>query len=643
MNIDLIVICFKILIQNFPTLIKSTKKKKTLALTAFFAVTICLGAAWKHLSSNDWNPHAGYIPSWTEGATVSASSNQPDAWKVLDGDPNTHWQSGGVVPGKMDGLLENVTIDFGRLRPVGQIHTRHWARDVGTATATHILLSSDGKVWQNVAELDPTALHTTITILSKEITARYLRLEHELVRKDWNKAFMWEVRAYDRFGPYGQMPSPAQGHVSIREMLGVNGYWSFGTDKYSDELAPDGGPYRFKPVATHLRNYHDMTWDLKSPSDPIDFDKMAKGGGTPATEWLNWDREYKAWHEGASMNVQASLQFYRFKPEQWQSPKADGFRYAKAFTKHFGQKKGNGYICSIEAGNEPWHYPAEVYREILLGMAQGAEQGDPSVEVFPCALQAVDPLAEKFGQWKNYIGDRITPESAKLLDGINIHCYSYLNGKDGKRKAVHPEHPGSSFWEMLNAIRWRNQNMPGKKIYLSEWGWDSDGAGEDCTHAECVSEEAAANYAVRGALIAARLGIERASWFYHANDKSGSSLYTRSGLLGSANTGFAKKKTFFALALLVKHLGGKYFHSVEREDEIAWIYRFGDADGKVTHLVAWRPIGEEDEGTMEWLDIQEKAKTALMLDGVGTPVKLNGGMTKIALPDDGTPILLELE
>lgn len=594
-------------------------------------------------STPTWNPDAGYIPSWTEGATITANSNAKDAAKVLDGDPNTHWQSGGVVPGKTDGKSEHVTIDFGQVRPVGQIYTRHWAGEAGTATATQLYLSTDGKNWQNIAALDPNALHTVVTILQKEIPARYLRLEHQMVMRDWNKAFIWEVKAYDRFGPFGQMEPPTQGHTTIKELLGVNGYWSFGTDEYSDKLSPEGGPYRFKPVASHLRNYHDLTWDLKSPSDPIDFEKMAKGGGTPATEWLNWDREYKAWHEGAGMNVQASLQIYKFKPEQWKNPKEDGFRYAKAFIEHFGQKKGNGYICSIEAGNEPWAYPADVYREILLGMAKGAEAGDPTVEVFPCALQAVDPLAEKHGPWKNYIGDRITPESAKLLDGINIHCYSYTSDKNGKRQAVHPEHPASSFWEMLNAIRWRNQNMPGKKIYLSEWGWDSDGAGEDCTHQECVSEAAAANYAIRGALIAARLGIDRATWFFHANDKTGSSLYTRSGLLGSANTGFAKKKPFFALELLVKHLGKKYFHSVEREDEIAWIYRFGDADGKVTHLVAWRPVGEKAESKLEWLNIQEKAKTALLLDGAGIPVKLAGGTTKIMLPDDGTPMLLELE
>ncbi len=633
------------------TKIKMSLKQPTQLLpTLLLAVILGSGAAWKNFQSPAWNPNAGYIPSWTERATVTATSNPTDAWKVLDGDQNTHWQSGGVVPGKTDGTTENVTIDFGQLRPVGQIHSRHWAGEAGTAIATQLYLSTDGKDWQKIAELDPTALQAVVTNLPKEILARYLRLEHQLVRKDWNKAYIWEVKAYDRFGPYGQMPAPVEGHTTIREMLGVNGYWSFGTDQYSDQLAPDGGPYRFKPVASHLRNYHDLSWDLKSPSDPIDFDKMAAGGGTPATEWLNWDREYKAWHEGAGMNVQASIQFYKFKPEDWKNPREEGRRYAEAFTRHFGTKKGNGFICSIEAGNEPWHYPADVYREILLGMAEGARAGDPTVEVFPCALQAVDPLAEKYGQWKNYIGDRITEQAAKLLDGINIHCYSYITGAKGTRKAVQPEHANSTFWEMLNAIRWRNQNIPGKKIYLSEWGWDSDGAGEDCTHEECVSEQAAANYAVRGALIAARLGIDRATWFFHANDKSGSSLYTRSGLLGSVNTGFAKKKTFLALQSLVSLVGTKYFHSVLREDETAWVYLLGNADGKVTHLIAWRPVDSDAPGNRAAMVKvgKRRAKAAWLLDGAAgrkdelqAKTKLQDGDLVLTVTD--VPLLVELE
>jgi hypothetical protein len=549
----------------------------------------------------------------------------------------------------LEGLpTEGVTIDLGSVRPVGQVHTRHWAGE-NTAIKSQLLVSVDGRTWDKAADLDPNALHTVITNFHPEISARYLKIEHELRATDWNKVYVWEVKAYDRYGPYGQRLDPVQGNVTIRELLGVNGYWSFGTDQYSDLLAPDGGPYRFMPVASHIRNYHDMSWDLKTPSDPIDFGKMAKGGGTTATEWLNWDREYQAWHD-AKMNIQASLQFYRFDPKSWKSPRKEAQAYAEAFTRHFGQKNGNGYVCSIEAGNEPWAYPAEVYREILQGMAEGAEKGDPSVEVFPCALQAVDPMAEKHGPWKNYIGDRITPESARLLDGINIHCYSYVARADGKMRAVHPEHPNSTFWEMLNAIRWRNHNMPGKKIYLSEWGWDSDGAGEVCTHDVCVSEQAAANYAVRGALIAARLGLDRATWFYYANDKNPSSLYTRSGLVGSANVNFAKKKPFMALQALVAALGKKYFHSVLREDETGWVYQFGDADGKVTHLAAWKPVDSDAANNVAAMVKvgKRKAKAAWLLDGsplrgneLASKTKLQNGELVLTVTD--VPIVVELE
>lgn len=746
--------------------------KKTTHLLPILAVLLAVtgGAAWQKFQIPTWDPDAGYIAPWTENATATATSNLSTAEKILDGDPNTAWQSEAPLPdgfisrrdlniflgkkltkangqnlqnatdgnaasvadikssgqdtatifigtdkklfsfslkaavngplviyisegknklipvgrysvtdnfqlkrfeipgGQAERLLlvyaadfqlfelaaladlptESVTVDLGQIRPIGQVHARHWAGG-DNAVETLILLSSDGRNWQQVASLEPDILQNFITNLAPEIPARYLKIQHRLKANDWNKVFIWEVKAYDRFGPYGQMPVAIAGHSSLREMLGVNGYWSWGTDEYSDKLAQDGGPFRFVPVASHARNYHDLTWDLRSPSDPIDFEKMAKNGGTPATEWLNWDREYKAWND-AKLSVEASLQFYRFKPEDWKKPREDGKRYAEAFTRHFGLKNGNGQICTIEAGNEPWHYPAEIYREILLGMAVGAEKGDPSVEVFPCALQAVDPLAERIGPWKNYIGDRIAEPTSKLLDGINIHCYSYAFDKNGKRRAVQPEHVNSSFWEMLNAIRWRNQNMPGKKIYLSEWGWESEGGGEICTHDECVSEQAAADYAVRGVLIAARLGLDRATWFYYGNDKSGSSLYTRSGLVSSKNAGFAKKKNFYSLASLVKIMGRQYFLSVFREDEIGWVYFFGTPEGKVTHVVGWRPVDSDlDSRQTTWAKVGKmKPKSAWLLDGSANPIENSKAFTKfqngeLSILLQASPVVVELE
>jgi hypothetical protein len=537
-------------------------------------------------------------------------------------------------------------LDLGQTRPIGVIHTRHWAGE-NAAIQTKLYLSNERQTWTEVATLEPAALHTVITMIDPEIPARFIKIEHTLTERDWNKVYLWEIKAYDRHGHYGERPQAHQSNVNLREMLGVNGYWSWGTDEFSDKNTEKEGPLLYSPVASHARNYHNMTWDLNTPGEPVDFSQMAAGKGTPAKEWLDWDREYKAWR-AAGMNVQASLQFYRFDYTEWKNPYQDAYDYAEAFTRHFGARNGNGFVCTIEAGNEPWKYPAGVYRQILLGMAQGARSGDPTVEVFPCALQAADPGTEQSDDFKNYMGARITPEAAALLDGINVHAYSWATNPMGVRRAVHPEHPNSSFWELNSAIRWRNRNMPGKKIYLSEWGWDAPGAGEDCTHNECVSEEAAAAYAVRAALIAARLGIDRATWFFYANEEKGSSLFTRSGLTGSVTTGFQKKKPFHALESLVRLCGDKFFLQVVREDETAWLYLLGNADGKPTHLVAWKPIGGDDthRQLLPWKTTQQ-AKSAVRLTGdspAGTPAETPANREgRLLLEVGAAPLLVFLE
>lgn len=735
-------------------------RKTTLFLPLFFLFLAFVKSP--HFQSQTWNPDAGLVPSYTDAAAKNAksypekewrlntgdytnetspivvSSNQPDAWKILDGDWETAWQSGASLPdglfkngknflleqpGKhrpaatnsifpVDGdlnthtrieaspkyfeigrkagavakygglvlmkcqatkpieihaksedgqsklvgkylqednysikkirlpdavkwmglslkseeafllfevagvetpLTEHVIIDFGTQQPVGVLKTRHWAGEA-SATATKAYLSTDAVNWKMVAELEPSAVHPVLTVLKEEVEARYLKIEHELVEKDWNKVFFWEVDAYDKNGPYGARPTAPKGKAKLKEMLGVNGYWSWGTDISSANLPKGEGPSRYRSLVSHGRNYHDLTWDIKSPGQAIDFSKM-KSEGTPAKEWLRWDDEYRAWVK-SGMNIQASLQFFRFDPAAWKAPEKEAFQYAHAFVRHFGLTHGNGLVCSIEAGNEPWKYPAGLYQKILLGMAKGAKQADPTMEVFPCALQAADPSAEQTDVFKNYIGARLTQEVSQYLDGINIHAYSYVTDKNGNRRAVHPEHPQSTFWEILNAIRWRDENMPGKKIYLSEWGWDSDGGGEDCTHPECVSEKAAADYAVRAFLIASRLGIDRATWFFYANENRPSSLYTRSGLTSSKSAGFAKKRTFKALQNIIDQMGDSYFDQVILENENAWIYQYADKYGKPTHLVAWRPIESENrkEVSVE-IQFQKKILSSIILDG----------------------------
>ena len=364
---------------------------------------------------------------------------------------------------------------------------------------------------------------------------------------DYKRAYLWEVTALDPSAPYGAMPEDYVSSQTLRSMLGINAFWGWGYNRYTDGLQPGEGPEMYTSVASYARDYHNMNWDVRDPDDDISFADMAATGGTPAQWWLNWEREYAAWIS-KGMPVHASIQMVNFTDSTWDNPYSSAYKYGLSFARFFGPTYGNGQVEIVEVGNEPWKYDSTVYRTILRGMTRGLKEGDPAMTVLPCALQAYNPGAEATSN-KNYIGARISATEAELIDGLNIHPYSFYKGVDGVRRAVHPEHNYSQMRGILNAIRWRDHNMPGKPIYVTEWGWDSDGATQECVHNECVSEDAAAAYVGRGLLMMQRMGVEKATYFYHSN-LWGMTLFTRSGLTGGKEVNFVKKKSYYALHAL---------------------------------------------------------------------------------------------
>jgi serine/threonine-protein kinase ATR len=538
---------------------------------------------------------------------------------------------------------EYAVIDLGSIKNIGVLETRHFTGS--SVTASEILLSSDSISWTKVADLDPLALTLISNRLPAEIPARYIKLKHTMVEANWNKANIWEIRAYDKYGRYGPFPSPSTNTHTLSEMLGVNGIWGWGHGVYSDLLASDEGAFKYSPICAHARNYHNMSWDVSDPDIVPDFDGMP---GSLAQWWLDWDREYEVWNT-AGLDVSASIQFSNsIQPESsWDDPYQAAYNYGFAFAEHFGPGVGNGLVKRIEVGNEPWDYEASFYREVLQGMAEGAKAADPSLLVFPCALQAADSSAES-GNYLNYAGVRLLDTIAPYIDGLNVHYYSYYNDSTGTRRATYPENYISSMRGILNDLRYRDANFPGKKMFVSEWGWDSDGAGEACTHNECVSETAQAIYGVRYAMMLSRLGVDDMTWFFYANGNNSSSLYTRSGLTGSSATSFLEKKSFIAFEALLHHIGDDYFLDTLVENDDYWVYLFGDSTGTPTYLVGWRPVDESD-GNISSISIPiayapDSAWTISGLSGSGTDAPLptySGGNMTLSL--SGVPLVVKLQ
>ncbi len=509
--------------------------------------------------------------------------------------------------------LEWATVDLGLARPVGVVRSRHWAGGKGLSSALYGSL--DGLAWTLLADLDPEALGAVETRLPADPELRYLKVEHEVSPEDYAKVYVWELDAWDHDGETGPMPSFSGAVAPLSEMIGVNGIWGWGTSGYSDSLPPGEGPERYTAVAPHARNYHNLGWDITDPDHVPAYEDMATSG-TEAQWWLDWDREYDDW-AAAGLDVTASVQFTaRDAPAaSWDDPYTAAYTYAEAMARHFGPTAGTGSLTAIEAGNEPWDYPADFYNEVLSGFVDGAKAGDPAMRVLPCALQAHDPDAETEAGG-HYIGARVDEATAASLDALNIHAYSVRNDEAGVRVGVPPEDAGSSSRQVLNLLRWRDTNTPGLPVWLTEWGWDSDGAGETCSNSECVSEAAATAYAQRGALLWNRLGLERATWFFYANISGCDTLFCRSGLTGTVEGGFAPKGPYQALAALRALLGEARVVGVIEESDAAWVYLLGGADGVPTHLVGWTPT-DPAEGATATVDVPrpEAPRRAYTLPG----------------------------
>ena len=494
-----------------------------------------------------------------------------------------------------NGCTENVTVDLGHGRQVGKIRTRHWA-GTHAAKAIDLKTSNDGKHWIMVQKLDPEALHAVTTTLFPA-TVRYIQLVYYTELIDYKKVYCWEIDAWDENGRWGpKIVSKPQKHTLV-SIFGVNGIWGWGHSMYSTGLNPGEGPWLYNAVASHARNYHNLGWDVTDPDNDPQYQKMAAGHGTQSKSWLNWDTEYGAW-KNASLITDASIQFTNksFPQTVWNNPEQAAYHYGYEFARHFGPSTGKNLIAAMEVGNEPWDYTANFYATILKGMSAGARSGDPSIKVLPGAFQADDKHSTG-----NYIGTRVLPEVASNIDAINFHTYSYFNNEQGVRTGTFPEHRDSSFNSVRNIIRWKNTNMPNTPIWVTEWGWDASGGGEDCTVPECVDETAQALYGIRGLLILARHNVEKATWFFYANSGC-TTLYCRSGLTTSQRHDFAKKQVFLGFQTLLSIIGDKYFLGIFQEDDSAFVYMFGDSfrtqnssatvDSvwlKTSHLVAWRP------------------------------------------------------
>ncbi|HOI33380.1 MAG TPA: hypothetical protein PLC47_11470, partial [Bacteroidales bacterium] len=386
------------------------------------------------------------------------------------------------------------TLELEKQVSIGQIYSRHFNGE--TIEEIQFLGSPDAKDWIILGTANPNAIGLIPMVVQQENYSKYFKVRFIVKNIDYTKASLWELKLFDKNGPYGSVPDFKANKQPLIERIGLNMVWGWGQQSYSDELNSQAGWRQFQTIFKKLRLYHFLYWDIPKPGISAGYERMNESG-TAANWWLNWDREYDFLNE-KGFDILATLLFKNntFPDSTWPNPSQNAYAIGYDFASHFGRNK---YVEAVEAGNEPWDYPAAFYRNIADNMIRGFEDGNATTMRLPAAFQATFP-AGSFNDQHNFIADYLDHRLLDKLNALNIHLYAYTNNKNGELIAVAPEDPRAELNGIRNMIRFRNNFASGSEVWVTEMGYDSDGGGEACIHSNCISEQQQAAWGIRAVL-----------------------------------------------------------------------------------------------------------------------------------------------
>jgi hypothetical protein len=429
---------------------------------------------------------------------------------------------------------------------------------------------------------------------------------------------------------------------TLRDMMGVNANTNW-DNIYQVQAIPNP----FKNVATHARSFHHAEKDYRinkpcpngdctpysacadfgafyqcTPAQHAPVDNIAWNGmDLYRYRYSLWRNDFTKIHAALTLAPAGNLAFdtpHQFPLGWWTSAEWGGgtgttpnytniYTNAKAYAVSFANKMcpnaQNCVVDVLEIGNEPYAYTdPKIYEAIQRGMIDGLRcvyNSDDAntwlMKLLPGAFQGhhAETGATVNGgdktTYTDYLGTRIPCYLQKYYAGVNVHLYSFQNGANNYNLTEIPESANSDFKYLKNTVKWANTNMTNKKVYLSEFGWDSHTVGETAQMA----------YIMRTLLIAQRHKLHQTTVF-NSTDDTFTGLFSTSGLYNvdgnAAPT--TPKKSYTMLQKMLSTMGTTTFLSALQENTNGYAYLMGNASTqKPTHLVVWKPTTINATGT----------------------------------------------
>ncbi len=319
----------------------------------------------------------------------------------------------------------------------------------------------------------------------------------------------------------------------MKDFIGINGHLGFKGDLY-------------QPICSRVRNYHSLVWDLgKDTSSQLDFPQShAMLNDTP----VNWLDLYGGW-EKHGFRIDDCLRFEAINPDGWKDMEKDAYAYAETYAKYFGPS--NHTWSSRRKSEMKPRTTTTPPTERFPKHGQRLRAGDPKLKIVTCAAAASNP--DIYSKDVSCIAGL-----EDLYDVLNVHTYSFIEHSPSYRR-TYPEHPDIPYLKVVDEmISWRNAHVPGKEIWITEFGYDAN-SKPPAPGSKWVSstETEQAQWLVRSFLIFSAMDVD-AAYLYFFDDNDEASVHASSGITRH----FQPKAAYYALAHLQKTLGDYRFSKI---------------------------------------------------------------------------------
>ena len=281
-----------------------------------------------------------------------------------------------------------------------------------------------------------------------------------------------------------------------------------------------------------------------------------------------------------------------------------------------------------------------------MGSGYGIKDADPDL---PVSVSGLAFNLKSLIRLKEFAG-------RNPYDVINVHFYAFRYARPTHRVAVPPEW-SSLASDMKEIVEWRDNEAPGRPVWLTEIGWDTQDYAT-----EQVSEEEAASYLIRSFLLAKEAGVDKAFWFYYRDldnfERKGtfstSGLFKNETIPYGGKTNLSPKLTYWYFGTMTNKIGNLQY-TKNLSDSITYHYSFASPDQtKIVHVLwycptyyyEWRQLVNYPQSIGSQLKIPKSAKNLKItrpvegsFNGIPASGKMEGNTLLLSLT--GTPVFVE--